>query len=144
MKIYLDTCCLNRPFDNQDYPRIHFESEAVKIILEKIENAEWQFISSEVLLFEINKILNLEKRQKIKELLTLSSITVQLDDSHIERAKFFENSGLKAFDALHIGVCESNADVFLTVDDRLIKILKKFSDLKLIVMNPIDFIKEYI
>ncbi len=33
MKIYLDNCCYNRPFDDQTQDRIHIESEAVLVIL---------------------------------------------------------------------------------------------------------------
>ena len=33
MKLYLDTCCYNRPFDDQTQERIHLESEAILTIL---------------------------------------------------------------------------------------------------------------
>ena len=33
MAIYLDTCCLNRPFDDQTQDRIRLEAEAVILIL---------------------------------------------------------------------------------------------------------------
>jgi len=29
MKVYMDVCCYNKPFDNQGDDRIHIESEAV-------------------------------------------------------------------------------------------------------------------
>lgn len=29
MKIYLDVCCLNRPFDDQAQQRVHLEAEAL-------------------------------------------------------------------------------------------------------------------
>ena len=41
MRVYLDMCCLKRPFDDQSQPRIHLESEAVLALLgaagEKVE-----------------------------------------------------------------------------------------------------------
>ena len=33
MRVYLDMCCLKRPFDDQSQPRIHLESEAVLALL---------------------------------------------------------------------------------------------------------------
>jgi len=36
MKIYMDVCCLCRPFDNQLIPRIRYESEAVIAILNRV------------------------------------------------------------------------------------------------------------
>ena len=33
MKLYLDVCCLKRPFDDQTQPRIRMETEAVLSLL---------------------------------------------------------------------------------------------------------------
>lgn len=33
MRVYLDICCLKRPFDDQSQPRIHLEAEAVLALL---------------------------------------------------------------------------------------------------------------
>jgi len=44
MKIYLDACCLNRPFDEQSQERIRMEAEAVLIILNHLYNHEWEWI----------------------------------------------------------------------------------------------------
>ncbi len=52
-KIYLDTCCLNRPFDDQTQERIRLESEAVLAIISRIEKGEWDWIGSDVLMDEI-------------------------------------------------------------------------------------------
>jgi hypothetical protein len=41
MRIYLDVCCLSRPFDNQSQERVRLESEAVLMILHRIETGEW-------------------------------------------------------------------------------------------------------
>jgi hypothetical protein len=38
-RIYLDVCCLNRPFDDQCQERIRLESEAILLILERGEIA---------------------------------------------------------------------------------------------------------
>jgi hypothetical protein len=42
MKIYLDVCCLNRPFDDQTQDRIRLETEAVMLILGRIAAKDWQ------------------------------------------------------------------------------------------------------
>lgn len=36
MKIYLDVCCLNRPFDDQAQTRIRLESEAILLIIARM------------------------------------------------------------------------------------------------------------
>jgi len=48
-KIYLDVCCLNRPFDDQSQDRIKLEAEAIIMILFRIEREEWIFTGSEVI-----------------------------------------------------------------------------------------------
>ena len=47
--IYLDACCLNRPFDDQSQPRVHLESEAVLIILARVKTNVCEWLSSTVL-----------------------------------------------------------------------------------------------
>jgi hypothetical protein len=38
MRIYLDNCCFNRPFDNQTQLKIHLETEAKLFIQQEIIN----------------------------------------------------------------------------------------------------------
>ncbi|UUX92296.1 hypothetical protein [Methanoplanus endosymbiosus] len=52
MKIYLDVCCLCRPFDDQTSYRISMEAEAVTAILNRCM-ADWKLIGSEVIDYEI-------------------------------------------------------------------------------------------
>jgi hypothetical protein len=35
MKLYLDSCCYNRPYDDQTQERIHLEGEAVLAIIHR-------------------------------------------------------------------------------------------------------------
>ena len=51
MKVYLDACCLNRPYDDQTQDRIHLESEAVLTVLKHIEAGDWEWVVSSVILF---------------------------------------------------------------------------------------------
>ncbi|MGK7919936.1 MAG: hypothetical protein AB4080_08000 [Trichodesmium sp.] len=38
--IYLDVCCLNRPFDNQTQPRIKLETQAILEIISYCQSGE--------------------------------------------------------------------------------------------------------
>jgi len=43
MKVYLDACCLNRPFDDQTQDCIHLETEAIVLILNRLEKwSDWE------------------------------------------------------------------------------------------------------
>ena len=56
MRVYLDCCSLQRPFDDRSQPRIAVEAEAVLVILALCESHHVRLISSEVFLFEIGRI----------------------------------------------------------------------------------------
>ena len=56
MRIYLDVCCLNRPFDDQTQERIRLEAEAVLLILERCQAGTWQLLGSEVVEYEVSRI----------------------------------------------------------------------------------------
>ncbi len=47
MKIYLDCCCLQRPFDDIYQPRVAVEAEAILVVLAFCESGHLEFISSD-------------------------------------------------------------------------------------------------
>ena len=145
-KIYLDTCCLNRPFDDQTQERIRLESEAVLAILSRIEKGEWDWIGSEVLTDEIEQTPDTQKLSRARLLSDFIKQNVQIDDAVAERAEKLQKEGFKVFDSLHIACAESaKVDVFLSTDDRLLKLAKrKPKRLKIHVMNPLAWVEEMI
>ena len=52
MRIYLDNCCFNRPYDNQSQIRIHLETEAKLHIQELIKKQELDLVVSYMLEYE--------------------------------------------------------------------------------------------
>lgn len=78
MRIYLDVCCLNRPFDDQTQDRIHLESEAVLTILNCCQSREWQLVGSEVVDFEISKIPDEDRKLSQKALKRKNVINVRV------------------------------------------------------------------
>jgi predicted nucleic acid-binding protein len=69
--LYFDTNVLCRPFDNQTIRRIRRETEAFERILEKIRAKEVAFITSDILAFEIHRIISQAKRAKASVYLRL-------------------------------------------------------------------------
>lgn len=67
-KIYLDVCCLNRPFDDQTQERIRLEAEAVILVLARFKSGVWEWVSSEVVDYEIAQIADLTRRRRIRSL----------------------------------------------------------------------------
>lgn len=145
-KVYLDTCCLNRPFDDQTQERIRLEAEAVLAILSRIEKGDWNWIGSEVLTDEIEQTPDTQKLSRAKLLSGFIQENVEIGEKEVGRAKELQKDGFQLFDALHISCAESaKADVFLSTDDRLLKLAKKMSKrLKVRVVNPLVWVEEMI
>ena len=67
MKIYLDNCCFNRPFDDQSQLRIRLESEAKLKIQEDIRAGKFQMAWSYILDYENSKNPFPERKIRIGE-----------------------------------------------------------------------------
>lgn len=105
--IYLDVCCLNRPFDNQVQERIRLESEAVLAILSGCERGKWYLVNSEVIEYEVSLTPDLEKREKVIAFTSLAHDKINVDSRVEKRANYLVGLGFKSFDALHLACAES-------------------------------------
>jgi predicted nucleic acid-binding protein len=144
MRVYLDACCLNRPFDDQTQDRIRLESEAVLLVLGHIENGEWDWIGSELLEFEIEQTPDLERRHRVKLLTALVEDRVAVQPPDVARAQELEALGFRALDALHLACAERvGADVLLTTDDRFLRLASRLSRQVLVrVENPVLWLRQ--
>ena len=129
-KIYMDVCCLNRPFDNQSQVRVHLESEAILQIIEFSKNGKLNWFNSDVIEFEIDNIENEDKKEKVLTLLELSTSKIELNDGIIKKSKDIQKLGLSPLDALHVAVAIFiQVDVFLTTDDKMEKKINQLWEL---------------
>src|SRR3990170_5573410 len=131
MRIYMDVCCLNRPFDDQSQDRIRIESEAVLAILNRCLH-DWALVGSEAIDYEISKIPDDERKTGVKVLAAISRDRVTVEESILRRASELENIGLKALDALHLACAEKSAEVMLTTDDDIMKTTRANTNLFMI------------
>jgi len=144
MKLYLDVCCLNRPFDEQTQDRIYLESAAVITILRHVEAGEWEWINSSVVLYEVNRIPNLERRHRILKLCNHSSTTIKLNQDIYVLSESLTKLGFKSYDALHLACAkQAQVDVFLSTDDKLLKNAnRQKNQFPLKIDNPLHWLQE--
>ncbi len=144
MKIYLDTCCLNRPFDDQRQPRVRLESEAVTLILEKIHKRELEWIGSDVLVYELGQTQDAERKGRLMLLAGQSNHVVETTEKILDRAERIESSGFESYDAIHLASAEqAKVDTFLTTDDNLLKVANRNKQLfPFVVINPVKWLEE--
>lgn len=142
--IYLDVCCLNRPFDNQAQERVRLESEAVLLILARCQSREWFLLGSEAIDAEIAQIPDADRRERVTLLASLAITQVIVSELFEERARELVQLGFKAYDTLHIACAEAgNADILLTTDDRLSRKAAKHSNvLQVRLQNPVLWLLE--
>jgi len=144
MKVYLDACCLNRPFDDQSQPRVRLETEAISLILEKLTQGEWEWIGSEILLHEVGQNPDLENRQRALAFASLAHQVVETTEKILHRADELEETGFDSYDAIHLSSAEfGKVDVFLTTDDQILKVAARKKNLfSFTVENPVKWLEE--
>jgi len=147
MIIYLDVCCYSRPFDNRDHtaqPRIQAEIAAVMNAINICGVEGFSVIGSPAAVFEIHKIKDDSKRHKtMRFYLDTVTVEAQLTADVKKMAKELMMQGVKELDAYHLAFAESMVvDYLLTTDDRLESAAAGLG-MKIKVVNPINFLREY-
>ena len=145
MRLYLDCCCYNRPFDDLSQNRIHDESEAVLSILRRSQTDGTVVLGSTILQMEIDEIRDAGKRSKVESLYQSAKAFVNFDDAIQLRAeRMQQGAAVHTMDSLHLASAEAGqADVFLTTDDKLLRACRKL-ELSVRVMNPVAYLAEVI
>lgn len=64
MRVYLDNCCFNRPFDDQSRARVRLETEAKLEIQQRIQDTKVELAWSYMLDFE-NRANPFEERRAV-------------------------------------------------------------------------------
>lgn len=147
MKVYLDNCVYNRPFDeHQTQEKIFIEAMAFYLILKWVEEDKIELINSDALVYENEKTSDYNRRFRIKTYLSLAKQHIELSGKIIERAQEIIKLGFGSMDALHIAMAEhSGADYFVTCDDIIINIWKKsHNKLKVKILGILEFIMEVV
>ena len=141
MKLYLDNCMFNRPFDDQSNIKILLESEAKLNIQEKIRMGIYELVWSYILDYENEKNPFRERREQIGKWKKYANFDVEVTDHILHLAHSFNELNLKRFDALHIACAVvAGTDYFLTTDNGILKKSGFIKDIR--VKDPINFIRE--
>lgn len=114
MRIYMDNCCYNRPYDDQ---------------------------SSFALTYENGKNRFAHKREAISEFMEANAlyyVGMEHDKQVAEIAESIRLTGAKDMDAFHVACAIfSESDFFITTDDRVLK----FQSEKVEIVTPVEFIR---
>jgi len=140
MRVYLDNCCFNRPFDDQSSIRVKLETDAKLYIQSMIRAGRIELAWSYIIDFENAANPFFERKYTIEKWKHLSIIDIEETEAILMNANSFVKQGLKAKDALHMACAiETKSEYLLTTDDMIQKKMKNVDLIK--VYNPVEFIK---
>lgn len=141
VKVYLDLCCFNRPFDDQSQLLVRLQTEAKLAIQESIRSGSHSLIWSAILDLENIENPDMERKNAIEQWRPLSEADVETTADVENLATMLEGQGLKAMDALHLeSAIDGGCDCFLTTDKQILRKMK--NDKRLKVLDPVEFIRE--
>jgi predicted nucleic acid-binding protein len=143
MTVYLDTCSIQRPFDDQSQLRVAMESEAVLRAIQLVEQGDLDLLASETLRIETEQNPHSRRRRFAFGVLALATRVVETDSQIESRARQYEDIGLRPFDALHLSsAVEAGADMFCTTDDQLLRRGSEAETERTRVLTPVSLIEE--
>lgn len=140
ISVYLDNCCYNRPYDDQEQLKVHLETEAKMHIQKMITDNKIKLVYSFISEFENSQNPNTNNSKSISNFFKNASVYVDISHKLDIRSEAVEiiKTGIKEMDAIQVAsAIIGKSDYFLTTDKRLLK----FSTEKIQIMNPIDFIR---
>jgi predicted nucleic acid-binding protein len=143
VKVYLDSCAIQRPLDTPNQVRIALEAEAVLGILSLCDAGLVELVSSEALVYEAEQNPLLIRREHSYFVLAKARTTINVTASVKERASQFLQHGITPLDAVHLALAEaSQADYFCTCDDQLARKARRIDDLQVKAVSSLDLIQE--
>jgi predicted nucleic acid-binding protein len=144
VKIYLDLCCLKRPFDDATVLRNHLEAEAVTAILKAVEVGGHTFVRSVAQDAENAHNPEPDRRARVAEWLSAHALPASHPSVVEARRAELSRHGFGPLDASHLAWAEElSADVFVTTDDRLrARASRLAASLKVRVLGPLELRQE--
>jgi predicted nucleic acid-binding protein len=140
MRIYLDNCSYNRPFDEQRDIVVRLEAEAKLHIQELVKEQYLDLVWSSVNDYENNDNPFDEKRERIAVWKEIAAVDCPMNERILLKAEQLMEQNLRAKDALHIAsALYAACNYFITTDKKILN--KNISAIA--VVNPIVFVEEY-
>ena len=136
IRVYMDICCFNRPYDEQSSLRIQLETQAKLYVQKLIVDNKVELVWSFVMSYENAMNPFIEKRIRIAEWRKLAIIDCGLSSEIFDKSKELNKLGLHVKDSYHIACAiNANADFFITTDKGILN--KQIDGVR--VISPVEF-----
>lgn len=141
VKIYMDNCCYNRPYDDQSQMRIYLETQAKLHIQDMIRREKIELVTSYILDFENSNNRSMQKQLAIQKFMNEYAALYVSNRNEKDITKLAEaimETGIKEKDAYHVACAVmAECNYFVTTDDRLLK----YQSEKIKLVTPGEFIR---
>ena len=142
LRVYLDMCCYNRPYDDQSQIKVSLETQAKLHIQDQIQKKQLELVASYMLRYECGQNPYEMRRRAIMQFVdTHMAAYVGLErKGEIESmATEIMNTGVKFKDACHVAsAIYAGCKYFISTDKRLLK----YQTDRIRLVTPIEFIAE--
>ena len=139
IRVYLDNCAYNRPYDDQSQAKIELETQAKLKIQRMIKNHQIELSSSYMSLYECGENPDTSKADIITAFINQYSsryVSIQNECVIEKKAQEIMKTGVKYKDACHIACAIlSDSDYLITTDKRMLK----FQTDEIRLINPVEF-----
>ena len=132
MRIYLDNCCYNRPYDSQDSFKVSLETRAKLHIQKAVKENKFELVSSYMLEYENSENRDEMKLKRIKDFQDkYSSYYVPLERREIMQYSIAYKDATHAACAIY-----AKCDYLITTD---IRFQKRYKGSEIMIVNPLEF-----
>lgn len=142
MRVYLDNCCFNRPYDDQTQIQVAMEAQSKLHIQDLIREGRIDLVGSFTLDFECSRNPSEMRREAIFKFIRENMkayVGPERDPVLSQKAAEIMSKGIKEKDAFHLAsAIYAGCKYFISTDSRLLK--HKTDEIKMI--NPVEFIME--
>ena len=142
MRVYLDNCTFNRPYDDQTQLKVSLETQSKLHIQNLIKEGRLDLVGSYTLDYEISRNPFEMRRKSITKFLQdnmKAYVGVERDDVISASAEEIMTSGVKEKEAFHVAFAiYAECEYFISTDIRLLK----YKSEKIKLVTPIEFFTE--
>lgn len=142
MRIYLDVCCYNRPYDDQSQLRVVMEAQSKLYIQKLIKAGKLELVGSYILDYEVSRNPYEMRKQSIIRFIQ-DNMEGYVGDERADIIKPIADgimkTGVKEKDAYHVAAAiYAECEYFISTDSRLLK----YKTDKIKLVTPIEFVTE--
>jgi predicted nucleic acid-binding protein len=137
-RLYLDNCCLNRPFDDQRQLKIKLETDAKLFIQQELLAGKYELAWSYILDYEISISPFEERKEKFNQWKDIAKCFCSEEESILLEAEKLAAMKFKIIDALHISSAKYlHCDYIITTDRKMLN--KEVTGI--LIVDPIGFLQ---